>query len=238
MPPPGFSSHDRVDQVSDSFSGLCVFLSLLKLYLNSFVPFVHWVKFSPFDSGNHLLDASSLLRNSYHENQTGNNVSTGDIEFMDPAILAVGKGRRQIGLNNTGLDIRTPYSPSLGTFDNEASLQLLMQRSLNPQQRYSDVRDGFSHLGDSYGISTRFADQSQVNNLSNFAQLSLQNSRNGLSHGHWDGGWNEVQGGTNISVADILRNDRLGYNKYYAGYEDSKFRMPSSSDLYNRTFGM
>ncbi|XP_022947300.1 uncharacterized protein LOC111451202 isoform X1 [Cucurbita moschata] len=208
VPPPGFSSHDRVDQVSDSLSG------------------------------NHLLDASSLLRNSYHENQTGNNVSTGDIEFMDPAILAVGKGRRQIGLNNTGLDIRTPYSPSLGTFDNEASLRLLMQRSLNPQQRYSDVRDGFSHLGDSYGISTRFADQSQVNNLSNFAQLSLQNSRNGLSHGHWDGGWNEVQGGTNISVADILRNDRLGHNKYYAGYEDSKFRMPSSSDLYNRTFGM
>ncbi|XP_022146247.1 uncharacterized protein LOC111015505 isoform X2 [Momordica charantia] len=188
--------------------------------------------------GNHLLDASSLLRNSYQANQTGNTVSTGDIEFMDPAILAVGKGRRQIGLNNTGLDIRTPFSPSLGTFDNEASLQLLMQRSLNPQQRYSDVGDGFSHLGDSYGISSRLVDQSPVNNLSNFAQLSLQHSRNGLmSHGHWDG-WNEVQGGTNIGVADILRNDRLGFNKYYAGYEDSKFRMPSSSDLYNRTFGM
>ncbi|XP_038901785.1 uncharacterized protein LOC120088502 isoform X3 [Benincasa hispida] len=208
VPPPGFSSHDRVDQVSDSLSG------------------------------NHLLEASSLLRNSYQPNQTGNNISTGDIEFMDPAILAVGKGRRQIGLNNTGLDIRTPFSPSLGTFDNEASLQLLMQRSLNPQQRYSDVGDGFSHLGDSYGISSRLVDQSQVNNLSNFAQLSLQHSRNGLmSHGHWDG-WNEVQGGTNIGVADILRNDRLGYNKYYSGYEDSKFRMPTSSDLYNRTFGM
>ncbi|XP_050935083.1 uncharacterized protein LOC103501902 isoform X2 [Cucumis melo] len=208
VPPPGFSSHDRVDHVSDSLSG------------------------------NHLLEASSLLRNSYQANQTGNNISNGDIEFMDPAILAVGKGRRQIGLNNTGLDIRTPFSPSLGTFDNEASLQLLMQRSLNPQQRYTDVGDGFSHLGDSYGISSRLVDQSQVNNLSNFAQMSLQHSRNGLmSHGHWDG-WNEVQGGNNIGVADILRNDRLGYNKYYAGYEDSKFRMPSSSDLYNRTFGM
>lgn len=237
MPPPGFSSHDRADQVSDSLSGLW-FLLLSKVILRNFIPFIRWVKFLPFDSGNHLLDASSLLRNSYQANQTGNNVSTGDIEFMDPAILAVGKGRRQIGLNNTGLDIRTPFSPSLGTFDNEASLQLLMQRSLNPQQRYSDVGDGFSHLGDSYGISSRLVDQSQVNNLSNFAQLSLQHSRNGLMpHGHWDG-WNEVQSGTNIGVADILRNDRLGYNKYYAGYEDSKFRMPSSSDLYNRTFGM
>ncbi|XP_022943594.1 uncharacterized protein LOC111448316 isoform X1 [Cucurbita moschata] len=209
VPPPGFSSHDRVDQVSDSLSG------------------------------NRLLDSSSLSRNSYQANQTGSNISTGDIEFMDPAILAVGKGRRQIGLNNTGLDARTPFSPSLGTFDNEASLQLLMQRSLNPQQqRYSDVGDGFSHLGDSYGISSRLVDQSQVNNLSNFGQLSLQHSRNRLmSHGHWDS-WNEAQGGTNIGVADILRSDRLGYNKYYAGYEDSKFRMPSSSDLYNRTFGM
>ncbi|KAJ7947752.1 RNA binding (RRM/RBD/RNP motifs) family protein [Quillaja saponaria] len=59
LPPPGFSSHERVDQAYDPLSG------------------------------NSLLDASSLLRNSYQAPITGNIGGTGDIEFMDPAILAV-----------------------------------------------------------------------------------------------------------------------------------------------------
>ncbi|KAF3453194.1 hypothetical protein FNV43_RR03632 [Rhamnella rubrinervis] len=49
-------------------------------------------------------------------------------------------------------------------------------------------------------------------------------SRNGLmSNGHWDGGWNEVQGGNTMGMAELLRNERLGFNKFYAaggGYED------------------
>ncbi|KAJ0084960.1 hypothetical protein Patl1_30795 [Pistacia atlantica] len=209
-PPPGFSSHERVDQ--------------------------------PFDalSGNHLLDSSSLLRNTYQTQHAGNISSTGDIEFIDPAILAVGKGRHQGGLNNPGLDMRSNFPPQLNAFENEARLQLMMQRSLSPHQnlRYADVGDSLNSLSDSYAISSRLMDQSQVNNLSPYAQLSIQQSRNSLiSNGHWDG-WSEVQGGNSLGMAELLRNERLGFNKFYTGYEDSKFRMPSSGDIYNRTFGM
>lgn len=159
---------------------------------------------------------------------------------MDPAILAVGKGRLPSGLNNPSLDIRSNFPTQLSAFENEARLQLMMERSLSPHQnlRYANIGDSFSSLGDSYGISPRLMDQTQMNNISPFAQLSMQQSRNSLvTNGHWDG-WNEVQGGNSLGMAELLRNDRLGFNKFYTGYEDSKFRMPSSGDLYNRTFGM
>ncbi|XP_040992547.1 uncharacterized protein LOC121239370 [Juglans microcarpa x Juglans regia] len=210
-PPPGFSSSKRMDQAFDPMTG------------------------------NHLLDTSSLLRNSYQTMPTGNIVNTGDIEFMDPAILAVGEGRLQGGLNNPGLDMRSTFPPQLSAFENDSRFQLLMQSSLSPQQnrRFADIDDNFSHRSNSYGLSTRLADQSQASNLSPFAaQMSLQQSRNALmSNGHWDS-WNEVQGGNGLGMTELLRNDRLGYNKFYTGYEDSKYRMPSSGDLYNRTFGM
>lgn len=211
-PPPGFTSQERVDQ---SFNTL---------------------------SGNHLLDSSSLLRNTYQMQPLGNVGSTGDIEFMDPAILAVGKGRLQSGLNNPGLDMRNNFPLQLNAFENEARLQLMMERSLSPHQslRYANIGDGLSPLNDSYGISSRLMDQPQANNLSPFAQLSIQQSRNPLisNGGRWDG-WSEVQGGNSLGMAELLRNERVGaFNKFYNGYEDSKFRMPSSGDIYNRTFGM
>ncbi|GLU02450.1 hypothetical protein SLE2022_197000 [Rubroshorea leprosula] len=209
-PPPGFSSHERVEQSFDSIPG------------------------------NYLLDSSSLLRNSFQAPPSGNIGTAGEIEFFDPAILAVGKGRHQGGLNNTGLDLRSNFPSPLSAFENEARRQLFMQRSFNTQQnlRYADIGDSFSSLNDSYGISSRLLDQAQVNNVPPFAQLSLQQTRNSrMSNGHWDS-WNEVQGGNNVAMAELLRNERLGFNKFYAGYDDSKFRMASSGDLYNRTFGM
>ncbi|KAJ6309791.1 hypothetical protein OIU76_014681 [Salix suchowensis] len=211
-PPPGFSSHERMEQSFDIISG------------------------------NHLLDSSSFLRNSFQTPPTGNAGSAGEIEFMDPAILAVGKGRLQGGLNNSGVDMmRSSFPQQLHHYDNEARLQLLMQRSLPPHQntRYADTGDSFSSLTDSFGISSRLVDQTQIGGLSPFAQLSLQQSRNGLmSNGRWDG-WNEVQGGNSLHMTELLRNERVGFNKFYtSGYEDSKFRMPSSDDLYNRTFEM
>ncbi|KAL2328671.1 hypothetical protein Fmac_022098 [Flemingia macrophylla] len=208
-PPPGFSSHERVEQAFDS------------------------------NSGNPLLGHSSLLRNSYQTPSVGNLGSTGDIEFMDPAILAVGKGRLQGALNSPAPDMRSNFMPQLNYFENDARLQLLMQRSLSPQQshRFSEIGNTFSQLGDSFALSSRL-DQSQVNNLGPFQQLSLQQSANAvLSNGQWDG-WNEMQGGNGLGVAELLRNERLGFNKFYSGYDDSKFRMPNSGDLYNRTYGM
>ncbi|KAE9593225.1 putative transcription factor C2H2 family [Lupinus albus] len=188
-------------------------------------------------SGNSLLDHSSM-RNSYQTPSAGNIGSAGDVEFMDPAILAVGKGRHQSTLNSPAMDMRSNFRPQLNHFETEARLQLLMQRSLSTQQnpRYPEIGESLSQLGDSYGISSRL-DQ-QVNNLAPFPRLSLQQSTNAvLSNGQWDG-WNGVQTGNNLEVAELLRNERLGFNKFYSGYDDSKYRMPNSGDLYNRTFGI
>lgn len=191
-------------------------------------------------TGNSLLDPSFLLRNSYQTPSSGNIGGAGDIEFMDPAILAVGKGRLQGALNSPTLDIRSNYPPQLNYFENEARFQLLMQRSLSPQQnlRFSEIGNTFSPLGDSYGISSRL-DHSQVSNLASFPQMSLQQSRNAvLPNGQWDG-WNEVQNGNSLGgMAELLRNERLGFSKFYRGYDDSKYQMPNSGDLYNRTFGI
>jgi CCR4-NOT transcription complex subunit 4 len=159
---------------------------------------------------------------------------------MDPAILAVGKGRLQGALNSPTQDLQSNYTSQLNYLENEARLQLLMQRSLSPQQnhRFSEIGNTFSQLGDSYGISSRI-DQSHVSNLASFPQLSLQQSRNAvMSNGNWDG-WNEMQNGNSMGMAELLRNERLGFNKFHRGYDDSRYQMPNSGDLYNnRTFGI
>jgi CCR4-NOT transcription complex subunit 4 len=189
-------------------------------------------------SGNHLLDPSSSLRNPYQV-PTKENIS-GDLEFMDPAILAVGKGRLPPGLNSAaGLETRPNYASQLNAVGNEASLQLLMQRSLPPlqNQRLSDMGNGFSPLSDAYRFPSRIMEQTQTNNLSPFSQHSLQQSRTApMLNGQW--GWNEVQTGNDVGMAELLRTEVLGLNKFYAGYEDSRFRMPSSGDLYNRPYGI
>ncbi|KAK3008289.1 hypothetical protein RJ639_003049 [Escallonia herrerae] len=208
-PPPGFTFHERSEQ-----------------------------PFEPL-SGNHSLDSASFLRKPYQEPSAVNISSPGDIEFMDPAILAVGKGRLPGGLNSPGLDMRSNFPTQLSTYENEARLQL-MQRSFSTHQnqRYPEMGDSFSPRTVAYGLPSRIMDQTMANNMSAFPPRNIQQSRNMvMSNGHWDS-WNEVQSGHDLSMAELLRNERLGSNKYYTGYEDLKFRMPSSADFYNRSYGM
>lgn len=164
--------------------------------------------------------------------------SAADIEFIDPAILAVGKGRLAGGLNSPVLEMRSPFPPQLTTYEDEARLQLLMQRSLAPQNnRYSEMRGSFSSRPDRYGITSRIMEQTMTNDLSQLSQYSLPQSRNQqISNGNCDG-WSKVTRGNDSSVAELIRTERLGINKFN-GYEDSRFRMPSSGDLYNRTYGI
>ncbi|PIM98501.1 hypothetical protein CDL12_29023 [Handroanthus impetiginosus] len=186
-----------------------------------------------------MLDAASLLRNQYQTASSGNTFSSGDIEFIDPAILAVGKGTLAGGINSPGLDMRPSFSPQFNTYE-DARFQTLLQRSLPPQQnqRFTDLGDSCSTLGDAYGLPSRFMEQTISNNLSPFSQFTLPQSRNGItSNGQWDG-WNEAQSGNNLGMAELLRTQRLGFNKFYGGYEDSKIRMPSSGNLYNGTYGI
>ncbi|KAL7115662.1 hypothetical protein ACP275_04G196400 [Erythranthe tilingii] len=198
-PPPGFTSQERTEQVYESLS-----------------------------NGNHFLESSSLFRNQYETPSNGNTFSNGDIEFMDPAILAVGKG------TFPGIDTRSSFSPHLGTYE-DSRFQSFLQRSLpSPQnQRYTDLGESFSPNGDAYRIPSRIIEQNLSSNHSPFSQFTIPHSRNGItSNGQWHDGWNEAQSGNNLG-------ERSGYSNYYGGYEDSKIRMPSSgNNLYNRTYGI
>ncbi|PIN16606.1 hypothetical protein CDL12_10745 [Handroanthus impetiginosus] len=185
-----------------------------------------------------MLDAS-LLRNHYPISSGSNTISNGDIEFMDPAILAVGKGTLPVGISSSGVDLRSNYSSQLSPYE-EARFQSLLQRPPPPRQnpRFTDLGDKFSPLGDAYGIPSRAVEQTLANNLSPFPQFSIPQSRNGISsNGQWNG-WNEVQNGNNLGMVELLRNERLGFNKFYGGYEDSKIRMPTSGNLYNGMYGI
>ncbi|XP_077232977.1 uncharacterized protein LOC143874086 isoform X2 [Tasmannia lanceolata] len=217
--PPGFSSQERTDRTFQSTSS-----GLLTLFFNV----------------SQLLESSSLLRKPYQVPLTGNGGSIGDVEFIDPAILAVGNGRLPLGLSNSGLDLTSTLSPHLNTYESDPRLQLLMQQTISTHQNFrfpNDVADRFSPFNDIHTPS-RFIDQTQDSSLSHFAQMSLQHSRNSrLSNGQWVG-WNEVPAGNNLDVAEFVRNERLGLNKYFPGSDELKFRMPSSGDLYNRAFGM
>ncbi|KAG6415084.1 hypothetical protein SASPL_122486 [Salvia splendens] len=197
-PPPGFTSHDRTDNV--------------------------------YGSGNHLADSSSLLRNNYQTPSVGNTISNGDIEFIDPAILAVGKGLLPGSINNSGMDdVGIRYSSQLSAYE-EAKFQSLLQRSLpsHQNQRFTSLGESFSSLGDGYSIPSRVMEQTLANTMSPLSQFSLPQSRNGItSNGQWDG-WNKFHTGNNSGVAELIRNDRLGHNKFYGGYEDSNIRMPNS----------
>ncbi|PSR86637.1 General negative regulator of transcription C16C9.04c like [Actinidia chinensis var. chinensis] len=205
-PPPGFASHERMEPTFDAMS---------------------W---------NSSLNTSSSMRNLYQAPPTENVGSAGDIEFMDPAILAVGKGRLPVGLNNApGVDMRSNFSSQLSAFENEARLQLLMQRSLSPLQnhRLTDLGDGIAPFNDAYRIPSRIMEQT----MNGYSPPSQQSRTSVVSNGQWDG-WNEVQSGNGLGMVELLRTERLGFNKLYSGYEDSKYRMPSSGNLYNRTYGI
>lgn len=187
------------------------------------------------------------MRNAYQvPPPVGNlNGGAGDIEFVDPAILAVGRG-----MVNADLDVRSGFSSQLNSFENEAAVQMLRQQSLSAAQQqvsgyHHDLRN-ISNLSPSrtnaYGFSSRLMDhQTQGSSLSPFSQLSRQqpSANSILSNGHWDK-WNEGQSVNSLGMAELLRNERLGLNGslYNNGYEEPKFRMPSPGDVYNRTYGI
>ncbi|KAM0067244.1 putative transcription factor C2H2 family [Helianthus debilis subsp. tardiflorus] len=174
-------------------------------------------------SGNHMFDSSSLLRKvNQAPAAVYNNGGIGELEFTDPAILAVGGRVPLSGLTSQGLDMRSNVS----CLENDNRLRLLVQRSFTQQNQRTDP----------YGVSTRIVDhnnRSAYQQVANFQQARMHNN------GHWGDSWNEVQNGNDIAMAEVLRNERLrGLNKYYSGYEDTKLRVLSSGNVYNRAFGV
>ncbi|CAA7032111.1 unnamed protein product [Microthlaspi erraticum] len=216
LPPPGFSSHDRVGQSADTASG------------------------------SRFPDSTSLLRNAYQvQPPVGNPNGANDLEFVDPAILAVGRG-----MVNADLDMRSGFSSQMNSFGNETGRQMLRHQSLSAAQQQVN---GFHHdhrnlspslATDPYGYSSRLMDhQTQGSSVSVLSQLQRQqqqpSANSNLSNGHWDK-WNQGQSVNSLSMPELLRNERMGFNGslYNNGYEEPKFRIPSPGDVYNRTYGM
>ncbi|KAL0647125.1 hypothetical protein Bca4012_045416 [Brassica carinata] len=108
LPPPGFFSHERVGLSSDTAAGT------------------------------RFLDTGSFMRNAYQSlPPVGNPTGVNDIEFVDPTILAVGRG-----MINTYLDMRSSFSSQMNSFGNETGLQV----NLSPSPT------------DPYGFSSRLMD--------------------------------------------------------------------------------
>lgn len=181
-----------------------------------------------------------MLRNQYQAPPTGNMVSNeDDIEFIDPAILAVHKGNVPSGHNPSGLNVTSGFPLQLSTSENEGRLQFLMQSSLSPlkNQRFPDTGDSFSAFGDPYRIPSGFLEQTLSSNLSPFSSVGVPESRNSvMSNGNWHT-WNRINGRNDLGVSELLQTERLGLNKLYTGYEDSKFGMTNSGNLYSRPYG-
>jgi CCR4-NOT transcription complex subunit 4 len=182
-----------------------------------------------------FLAETRLLDNLFgsHTNQYQPQMSrhTNDIEFIDPAILAVGKGRMP-GVSDSGLDLKNaPFSTQLQTSNNDPRLQLLMQQSMPSHQnlRYPDHgQDAFNSMNDNY-LASRLLPQNN-GSLSPYAQMSLQQPRNSqLANGHWDG-WSDLRQGNNVPMSDM---SRMLYPT-----EANNFHMMGSNDMYNRTFGL
>lgn len=156
---------------------------------------------------------------------------TSDIEFVDPAILAVGKGRMP-GISDSGLEMKTSHTfPSQLQTSNDPRFQLLMQQNMPSHQNVGfaeHVQDAFNPMNDNY-LASRLIPQNH-GSLSSYTQMSLQQPRSShLTNGHWDG-WGDLRQGNNVSMPDM---SRMLYPT-----EANNFHMLGSNDLYNRAFGL
>ncbi|KAL5711215.1 RING-type E3 ubiquitin transferase [Ranunculus cassubicifolius] len=191
------------------------------------------------DTGNHYLGGSSMLRSQYQLQPTNEMPSIGDVELIDPAILAVGTGRPANGINDY-LDLRSPNSSlqQLNASENDPRFQLLRQQYLPSQQtlRYSDhLTDRYSPLTDAYNTPSRYLDQSQY--AQQLASLQQPRTESLSSHG-WNS-WNDQQtGNSNFGMAELLKSERYGYNQYYPEYDNRNSRLPKQNDIYNKAYGM
>nr|VDC98615.1 unnamed protein product [Brassica rapa] len=158
-PPPGFSSNGREQQTLSGFSG------------------------------NHRYSESPVYNNTpYHQSlPIENNGGVRDVEFLDPAILAVGQA--------PSLDYRSNFQGNTNIFSNETKLQQQHQLAMqSPLSSHQNCR-----LTDSLGMASRFMDQSR-----NVA----------LPNGHWDGLSNEIQSQNRFQNERFIgsTNRMNGYN--------------------------
>ncbi|RWW58076.1 hypothetical protein BHE74_00035095 [Ensete ventricosum] len=213
--PPGFSTPSRVPP-SD-------FSSRDRFYQT------HEAVFSE----NHLL--SSAVENHYQAQISGNR---SDIEFIDPAILAVGKERMSLGINNSGLGLKSTFPAQISASDSDPRIHLLRLQSLSSYHNLDipeSAGDRFLQLGDTY-ITSRLSAENH-RGLSPIAQISFQQLRNKQFFNKQRDGSIDLRTGSDMGLREALRNERFGLTNGYSSNEERKFLFPNG-DLYNREFRM
>ncbi|XP_010510602.1 PREDICTED: uncharacterized protein LOC104786845 [Camelina sativa] len=146
-------------------------------------------------SGNHRFADSASLGNPYQHS-----LPIEDVQFMDPAIMAVGQG-----FENGSLDYRPNFQGNANMFGNAAKLQQHQQAVMqSPLSTHQNCR-----FTDSLGMAARIIDQSQGNNILS-RNLALPNL-----NGHWDG----LMMSNEIQTRNRLQNEKLvGSANWIPGY--------------------
>ncbi|RZS10352.1 hypothetical protein BHM03_00041572 [Ensete ventricosum] len=182
---------------------------------------------------NHLV--GSPAGNPYQSHIAGN---PGDAELIDPAILAVGKGRMSLGIDNLGLGLKSTFPVQSSPSENDLRLHLLKQQSLSSYQNLGIpdcVGDRFLPLRDAY-ITSQLSAENHCS-LSPMVQMSLQQLRNSqLLNKQWDG-FNDLWTGSDMGMSEVMRNERFEHSNCYSSNDDKNLHFPNS-DLYNREFRM
>ncbi|KAF3785530.1 CCR4-NOT transcription complex subunit 4 [Nymphaea thermarum] len=211
-PPPGFSSVERMDPPGFSSH------DLMERAFN----------FTSSRSGSQQLD-NGKMQSQYQIPVNMDAPASIDVELIDPAIMAVGKGKLPMEFHHSGLDLRSQCALQSGTFDIDPRIQLLMKRPSPATQNlgFSEpVGNGFSHLIDSLS-----------NNLSMFVPTSYQQSIRGSHFGSGEQeSWSGIQGNSGVSLLEAAESRRFGFDNHFPAYDDLRFRTPSSGDIYHRAF--
>ncbi|XP_058101075.1 uncharacterized protein LOC131245554 isoform X2 [Magnolia sinica] len=167
------------------------------------------------------------------QQQVAGNSSYADVEFIDPAIMAVSRGKLPLPMTH---QISPNYSSNMlaGFSEMDQRLQLLKSRSSNLNQN-----------------PMMTVDQSKYSLLQDMAlQEAMRNS-----NGSWGSGWNvanpaAIESGLlgrrgQSSLAEITNSGRVGYLESQYGFlrpfpahEDTKFQAPNSGRFYNSAYDM
>ncbi|KAM5559909.1 hypothetical protein ABKV19_021209 [Rosa sericea] len=175
-----------------------------------------------FDSSvNHLLQPSAM--------PTGYSGITHDAELFEPSIFDIGNG-----ILERGRATLSQYNSS----QPDARLHMMRQQSTLTQQNlgfHDHFRNTYSSLHDARLLSPQHPNQFQPN-PSTFAQSNPQQvSDVHVSNSHWVQ-WNGVKSASDLGISELLRNERLGFNKFIPCYEDTKTRSSYFSDLNSKGF--
>ncbi|XP_009342332.2 uncharacterized protein LOC103934301 isoform X1 [Pyrus x bretschneideri] len=181
-----------------------------------------------FDSSvNHLLQPSCI--------PTGYSGINGNVEINDPAILQVSEE-----LLARGLSKRANLS-QFNSSEPDARLHMLRQQTTSAPQNLGcqdHFMNSYSYLNDAQRITPQQPDQFQPNPSSSFVQPTSQHfSDMHLSNNDWVQ-WNRVNSVADLGISDLLRNNRLGFNKLIPCYENMQSPTSYFSHLNNRSFEM